>query len=107
MKKFLKMLVGIIVLLLAGSSAYSAFKKPKELKRVKKAIKDNKSQEKEIQAKLDDLEKDRKSNKTEIKSLKAELNKINKQVDKAETVYKKDDVKAATAFLKKIGSGNA
>ena len=105
MKQLLKSLWGVIILLLGGAAAYASYNKSKEVKQLKKAIKNNEKKEKEIESTLNDLDKDRKVNKKEITSLKRKLTNSKKQTEKMEKVYDEDNVDEATAFLKKAGQG--
>ena len=105
MKQLLKSLWGVIILLLGGAAAYASYNKSKEVKQLKKAIKNNEKEEKEIQSTLNDLDKDRKVNKKEITSLKRKLTNSKKQTEKMEKVYDEDNVDEATAFLIKVGQG--
>jgi len=101
MKNIFKSIWAIIILI--GGIVLAIFsKKPQEVKKLNKVIKENKKAEKQVEKELEILEHDKEANKKEITKLKRKLNKTKKEIEDMEDVYGKDDVEDAMKFLKKF-----
>ena len=94
--KIWKLILGFFGLV-GGLFAANAVKS-KEVKKLGKAIKENKKKEKEIKV----LQENKTENKKEITNMKRKLTIHKKEVKKMETAYESDDVESAEEFLRKF-----
>jgi predicted nucleic acid-binding Zn-ribbon protein len=98
---WLKKLIASILAMFGISAALSA-NKSSEVKKLKKVIKDNKKQEKQIVSTIKEMEKSKKGGKRTISTLKRQLKSVQTDTKKMETAFDKDDVDEAVDFLKKF-----
>ena len=98
---WLKKLIASILAMFGISAALSA-NKSSEVKKLKKVIKDNKKQEKQIVSTIKEMEKSKKGGKRTISTLKRQLKSVQTDRKKMETAFDKDDVDEAVDFLKKF-----
>lgn len=103
MKNFFKWLVGFIILILGGATAYAGYNKSKEVKELKKVINKNKIEEQQLERELAILGQDITTNKRVITSLKRKLTMLKVKTRQMESVYDKDDIEEAIKFLKNVG----
>jgi len=98
---WLKKLIASILAMFGISAALSA-RKSDEVKKLKKVIKDNKKQEKQIVSTIKKIEESKEGGKRTISTLKRQLKSVQTDIKKAETVADKGDVDEAVDFLKKF-----
>ena len=98
--KIWKLILGFFGLI-GGLFAANAVKS-KEVKKLGKAIKENKKKEKEVEKEIKVLQENKTENKKEITNQKRKLTIHKKKVAKMETAYESDDVESAEEFLRKF-----
>ena len=98
--KIWKLILGFFGLI-GGHIAANAVKS-KEVKKLGKAIKENKKKEKELEKEIKVLQENKTENKKEITNLKRKLTRSKNEVKKMETAYESDDVESAEEFLRKF-----
>ena len=98
--KIWKLILGFFGLI-GGLFAANAVKS-KEVKKLGKAIKENKKKEKEVEKEIKVLQENKTENKKEITNMKRKLTIHKKEVKKMETAYESDDVESAEEFLRKF-----
>ena len=98
--KIWKLILGYFGLI-GGLYAANAVKS-KEVKKLGKAIKENKKKEKEVEKEIKVLQENKTENKKEITNLKRKLTRSKNEVKKMETAYESDDVESAEEFLRKF-----
>ena len=76
--------------------------KSKEVKELKKVIKENKKEEKVVEKQIKELEVSKQSSKKEIGSLKRKLTNTKKNTQKMEKAFTDDNADEAVAFLRKF-----
>jgi len=96
--KIWKLILGFFGLV-GGLFAAGAVKS-KEVKKLKKVIKENKKEEKKVEKEIKVLEEKKTVSKKEVGKLKRKLIKSKKKTEKAEKIYEDDDVESAEDFLK-------
>tara|TARA_R110000851_G_scaffold58526_2_gene135877 strand:- start:655 stop:966 length:312 start_codon:yes stop_codon:yes gene_type:complete len=79
--------------------------KSKEVKELKKVIKENKKEEKKVEKQIKVLEEKKTVSKKEVGKLKRKLTNSKKKTEKAEKIYEDDDVESAEDFLKSFSKG--
>ena len=98
--KIWKLILGFFGLV-GGLFAANAVKS-KEVKKLGKAIKENKKKEKEVEKEIKVLQENKTENKKEITNLKRKLTRSKNEVKKMKTAYESDDVESAEEFLRKF-----
>jgi|TARA_Y100001951_G_C11181515_1_gene206227 septal ring factor EnvC (AmiA/AmiB activator) len=98
-KEIFLWLVGIVGALF-GMSAVLGRKNSTKVKELKKAIKNNVKQEKQVTQELKKLETNKTRNKKEITQLKRKLTKTKKDITKMKKDFDNVDVEDATDFLR-------
>ena len=98
--KIWKLIVGFFGLL-GGLFAANAVKS-KEVKKLKKVIKENKKEEKKVEKQIKKLEETKTSSKKEVGNLKRKLTNSKKKTQKMQEVYDNDEVESAEDFLRKF-----
>ena len=100
MKWFIKVIAFILGLF--GLSTILSASKSKEVKELRKVIKEVEKKKKNVAKKIEKLEDDKKTNKKEITDLKKKLTRTKNDIKKMEDVFEKDDVDDAVKFLRKF-----
>ena len=98
--KIWKLILGFFGLI-GGLFAANAVKS-KEVKKLGKAIKENKKKEKEVEKEIKVLEESKQSSKREIGNLKRKLTNTKKNTQKMEKAFTEDNTDEAIDFLKKF-----
>ena len=98
--KIWKLILGFFGLI-GGLFAANAVKS-KEVKKLGKAIKENKKKEKEVEKEIKVLQENKTENKKDITNLKRKLTRSKNEPKKMETAYESDDVESAEEFLRKF-----
>ena len=78
--------------------------KSKEVKELKKVIKENKKEEKVVEKQIKELEVSKQSSKKEIGSLKRKLTNTKKNTQKMEKAIDEDNADEAVDFLRKFAN---
>ena len=98
--KIWKLILGFFGLL-GGLFAAGAVKS-KEVKELKKVIKENKKEEKVVEKQIKELEEAKTASKKEVGKLKRKLTDTKKKTEQMEEAYEKDEVESAEEFLRKF-----
>ena len=98
--KIWKLILGFFGLL-GGLFAAGAVKS-KEVKELKKVIKENKKEEKKVEKQIKELEEAKTASKKEVGSLKRKLTNSKKKTEQMEEAYENDEVESAEEFLRKF-----
>ena len=98
--KIWKLILGFFGLV-GGLFAAGAVKS-KEVKKLKKVIKENKKEEKVVEKQIKELEVSKQSSKKEIGSLKRKLTNTKKNTQKMEKAFDEDNADEAVDFLRKF-----
>jgi chromosome segregation ATPase len=101
MMDWLKKLFATILGLFGLSTILSA-NKSKEVKELKKIIKESKTKEKKVAKEIEKLQDDKQVNKKDITKLKRDLTRTKNEIKKMEEASKNDDVSDAAEFLRKF-----
>ena len=100
--KIWKLILGFFGLI-GGLFAAGAVKS-KEVKELKKVIKENKKEEKVVEKQIKELEVSKQSSKKEIGSLKRKLTNTKKNTQKMEKAFDEDNADEAVDFLRKFAN---
>ncbi len=76
--------------------------KSKEVKELKKVIKENKKEEKVVEKQIKELEEVKTASKKEVGNLKRKLTNSKKKTQKMEEAYENDEVESAEDFLRQF-----
>ena len=98
--KIWKLILGFFGLL-GGLFAANAVKS-KEVKELKKFIKENKKEEKKVEKEIKVLEEKKTVSKKEVGKLKRKLTTSKKKTQKMEEAYENDEVESAEDFLRQF-----
>jgi septal ring factor EnvC (AmiA/AmiB activator) len=101
MMDWLKKLFATILGLFGLSTILSA-NKSKEVKELKKIIKETKTKEKKVAKEIEKLQDDKQANKKDITNLKRNLTRTKNEIKKMEEASKNDDISDAAEFLRKF-----
>ena len=99
--EWLKKLFATILGLFGLSTILSA-NKSKEVKELKKIIKETKAKEKKVAKEIEKLQDDKQANKKDITNLKRNLTRTKNEIKKMEEASKNDDISDAAEFLRKF-----
>ena len=98
---WLKKLFAIILGFFGLSTILSA-NKSKEVKELKKIIKESKTKEKKVAKEIEKLQDDKQANKKDITNLKKNLIRTKNEIKKMEKAFEEDEVEDAAEFLRKF-----
>ncbi len=90
------------ILGLFGLSTILSANKSKEVKELKKIIKETKTKEKKVAKEIEKLQDDKQANKKDITNLKRNLTQTKNEIKKMEEASKNDDISDAAEFLRKF-----
>ena len=90
------------ILGLFGLSTILSANKSKEVKELKKIIKETKTKEKKVAKEIEKLQDDKQANKKDITNLKRNLTRTKNEIKKMEEASKNDDISDAAEFLRKF-----
>jgi uncharacterized protein HemX len=96
--KIWKLILGFFGLV-GGLFAAGAVKS-KEVKKLKKVIKENKKEEKKVEKQIKELEVAKTASKKEVGNLKRKLTNSKKKTQKMQEAYDNDEVESAEDFLR-------
>jgi len=98
--KIWKLILGFFGLV-GGLFAAGAVKS-KEVKELKRVIKENKKEEKKVEKEIKVLEEKKTVSKKEVGKLKRKLTDTKKKTEQMEKAYENDEVESAEEFLRKF-----
>ena len=91
-----------IILGFFGLSTILSANKSKEVKELKKIIKESKTKEKKVAKEIEKLQDDKQANKKDITNLKKNLIRTKNEIKKMEKAFEEDEVEDAAEFLRKF-----
>ena len=91
-----------IILGFFGLSTILSANKSKEVKELKKIIKETKTKEKKVAKEIEKLQDDKQANKKDITNLKKNLIRTKNEIKKMEKAFEEDEVEDAAEFLRKF-----